>query len=431
MNEWRKFILGCTVGNMLEWYDFILYGYFAHIFSVLFFPSSSEFLSLFLAYAVFAIGCVMRPVGSAFFGHIGDKLGRKKALMITIILISLATISMGLLPTYAEVGVAAPILLTMCRLLQGMAVSGEEVGAAVFLTENAPLGRQGLAGAIILSSVYTGLLLGAIVVFIVIYSFSHEALLSYAWRIPFLCSSVFGVIAFYIRMSDVESPKFIQHSEKLHSLPFVQVVRHHLMAVVGTVALSAILAVSIYLFVVYLPTFFTMTLYLSLQQALLVSVVALFVMSILVLFVGLFADRVGTRNVFAVGCLGFIAMAYPIFLLLSYKTFWGVFFAETLLIACLALIAGSIFPLLINNFPVDVCYTGVGLGFNIGMTVFGSTTPLIVMSLIQYTGSSTSPFWYLFFSAIVSFIALPFFTDGRPIILEDTFEGDMLLETAR
>ncbi len=285
----------------------------------------------------------------------------------------------------------------------------------MFLTENAPISRQGMAGAIILSSVYTGLLLGAIVVSLVLMCFSHEALLAYAWRIPFLCSAIFGAIACYIRWSDVESPKFMEQKieKQLYKLPLLHVLRHYTLALFQTIVLSAVLAVPIYLFAVYLPTHFTLHLHLSAGQALLISVVTLSVISIVVLIVGYFADRLGPYRVFAAGCIGFIGMAYPIFFFLAQETWSGVVIAESLLIILLSLIAGSIFPLLINRFPVGVCYSGVAIGFNTGMMIFGSTAPLIAVTLIEYTGDNIAPFWYLLLAAILSFTALPFFKDKR------------------
>lgn len=409
MPNWRRFILGCTLGNVLEWYDFILYGFFATILSQQFFPMHNHFISMLIVFSVFASGCVMRPLGSLLFGHLGDRYGRKWSLMITIVLITVATTCMGLLPSYQHAGIWAPILLTICRLTQGLAVSGEEVGAAIFLIENAPKREQCFAGSIILGSVYAGLLLGAVTAFLVTLVFSKSAVAAWAWRIPFLLAFIYGVIAFYLRLRDVESPLFLltEAEERARHAPIKVIFSSYKKDVVAAMLLCFVFAVAIYLFAVYLPSFFNGAAGYNRRAALLMTCLSFLAIAILVPLVGKLADRVGARQLYGLGCLGFLVMAYPIFYLLSLHTLKSILVAEVMLCVLLALVAGSVFPLLIKNFPVNVCYTGVGIAFNLAMTVFGSIAPIVAITLVNYTGSSTAPCWYLLISAAVSLIALP------------------------
>lgn len=409
MQNWRRFILGCTLGNVLEWYDFILYGFFASVLAQHFFPSHNYFVSMLIVFSIFASGCLMRPLGSLLFGHLGDRYGRKYSLMITIVIITLATTCMGLLPTYQQVGVLAPILLTVCRLAQGLAVSGEEVGAGIFLTENAPKYERCYASSIILGSVYVGLLIGCLTAFIVTLVFSKSAVAAWAWRVPFLLAFFYGIVAFYLRWRDIESPRFAlsQQQEKAHHAPIKKVFNGFKKEIVSAMLLCFVFSVAIYLFAVYLPSFFNGRAGYSIRVSLLISSSSLLLMSILVPLVGKLADRVGAMRLYGVGCLGFVVMAYPIFYLLSLHYLVAIIVAELILCTLLSLIAGSIFPLLIKNFPVNVRYTGVGIAFNVAMTFFGSIAPIVAITLVRYTGESTAPFWYLLVSAVVSLLVLP------------------------
>lgn len=410
MQQWRRFIPGCTLGNILEWYDFILYTFFATTLAQHFFPNNNHFVSMLLVFSVFASGCVMRPLGSLLFGHIGDCYGRKWSLLITIVIITIATTCMGLLPTYREVGVLAPVLLTICRLAQGLAVSGEEVGAGIFLAENAAKKERCFASSIILGSVYVGLLLGSVTAFIVTIAFSKAAVVAWAWRIPFLLAFIYGAIAFYLRLRDIESPSFELNKVKaVRHAPIKEVVVFYKREVLASIFLCFIFAVAIYLFAAYLPSYFSGKAGYSMQTTLLISSASLLAMSIMVPLVGKLADRIGAQRLFSFGCFGYVVMAYPIFYLLVQHSLFSVIVAQAVNSFLLALIAGSIFPLLMQNFPVNVRYTGVGIAFNMAMTVFGSIAPIIALTLVRYVGGETAPFWYLFVAAIVSLVAVPIF----------------------
>lgn len=408
MKKWHNYIVGCAVGNLIEWYDFILFGFLASLFAKLFFPNHSPFVSLLLTFMVFASGCIIRPLSGIFFGHFGDRFGRKKALVFSICLITITTTLMGLLPTYQTVGVWAPILLVACRLLQGISVSGEEIGAVILLAESAPKKQQALVGSIVLSSVYGGLFLGAITVLGLHLFMSNTAFEVWGWRLPFLAASVLGVFALKIRLRALESYEF----EKLtadHGVlkqPVLTVIKNHWKNTLRVVGLCAVFAVGIYLFAVYLPSFFTKAVGFSALDSLLISSGFLFIIAVACPIVGLLADKYGIEYFMQAGCFGFLVCSYPIFYLLSLGTIAGAIAAEILLVLCLASIAGSVLTLTVRLFPTAVRYSGACIGFNISMTVFGSTAPIIALSLQNALDSDVAPALYLFVTALFSLVAL-------------------------
>jgi MHS family proline/betaine transporter-like MFS transporter len=405
--HWKKLILGCALGNLLELYNFILYGYFSIILSKLFFPLSNPFVSLMLTFSVFAMGCLMRPLGALLFGYLGDRLGRKKSLMLSIVMMTIATILIGLLPTYAQIGIYAPLLLVLCRLLQGLSMSGEQIGASIFLTENAPPHRAGLAGSIIFGSVYSGLLLGSIVALLTISFIPEKELLVWGWRIPFLLSLLLGAVAIVIRAKQGESLEFSKAKEKnqLVSQPIREVFRNYFPNILNTTFLCAMLAVGVYLFAVYIPSYLNITVGFGFKTSMLICSFGFLCTSIFVVFVGWWTDRVGSKLPMLLSCLGFIVFAYPIFWLLSRHTIMSALLAEFIIVILLGLTAGSLMPMLMQSFPLQVRCTGVCFGFNTSMMLFGSTAPLAALSLTQYLQSPHAPFLYLIVTAVITIFA--------------------------
>jgi MFS transporter, MHS family, proline/betaine transporter len=409
MTSWKKYIFGCAVGNILEWYDFILYGFFASTLAKLFFPTQDHFIALLLTFTIFASGCLIRPLSGVVFGYIGDKFGRKKALVYSIGLITIATTLMGALPTYATVGVAAPLLLVICRLLQGVAVSGEEIGAAIMLAENASPKQQNFVGSIILSSVYLGLFLGAATALVMHLFTSPEFMLTWGWRIPFLSTSVLGFLALKIRLSAFDSREFSNLVEQNQVIknPTARVFKMHSGALLRTVGISSILAVAIYLFAVYLPSYYTNVAGFSSTQSLSISCVFLFIVSMLVLVLGYLADkRLGSDTTFSIGAVGLIFTSYPIFWLLAQGNIVLAIIAQGVLMIFLAFIAASVLAIVLNMFTTQVRYSGSCIGFNLSMTLFGSTAPIIALTLQKFFNNPIAPCLYLSAAGILSLIAL-------------------------
>ena len=394
----------------MEWYDFALYGYFATVIAKLFFPSQDQVFSLLMTFGAFASGFIARPLGGIIFGHIGDRYGRRVSLLISISLIVLPTALIGLLPTYESIGIAAPILLTVFRLLQGIAVSGELTGSGIFLLECAAEGRKGFYGSLVMCSTYLGLLIGAAVSVLVSLFYNDTELLGFAWRIPFIISFFFGLFAIFLRMKCQESPIFeaIRLQNKIIKRPVVSVCKQYAPSIFLISVLSGVLAVAIYLLIGYFPAYFIANLHMTLNQSMVVSFVGLFTLTLCVPLVGRLVDRVGAYKVFAVGAGCFLVGSYVIFDLLVRGGSISAMACVTLTAIFLSMIAASILPIITAAFPANVRCSGVSVGYNISMSLFGGTTPLIAMMSCQYFGVETAPAGYLILSAFLSLLALYF-----------------------
>ena len=394
----------------MEWYDFALYGYFATVIAKLFFPSQDEFFSLLMTFGAFASGFIARPLGGVIFGHIGDRYGRRVSLLISISLIVLPTALIGLLPTYYTIGIAAPVLLTVFRLLQGIAVSGELTGSGIFLLECSADGRKGFYGSLVMCSTYLGLLIGAAVSVIISLFYNDTELLGFAWRIPFIISFFFGLGAIFLRLKCQESPVFktICLQNKIIKMPVIKVCKQYASSICLIGILSGVLAVAIYLLIGYFPAYFIANLHMTLNQSLVVSFVGLFILTVCVPLVGSLVDKVGPYKVFSVGAGCFLVGSYVIFELLVRGSFISAMACVMLTAILLSPIAASILPIITSVFPANVRCSGVSVGYNISMSLFGGTTPLIAMMSCQYFGADTAPAGYLTVSAFLSLLALYF-----------------------
>lgn len=404
---YKKLIISCTAGNILELYNFILFGYFSHILSILFFPKSDPRASLMLTFAVFATGCLMRPLGAIFFGFFGDKFGRRKIVVFSLTMMTIFSGLIGCLPTHNNIGDLASLLLLLCRLCQGFSMSGEEVGAAILLSELLPRKKQGLAGSIILGSVYIGLLVGSMITLVTNISLSEEQVLSWGWRLPFIFSIFIGVLCIFWRIKSLqESEEFMVVEEKklLMRNPIYSVLKHYKKELLNCIFATATLAVSIYLFAVFIPSYFSLVF--SFKVSMIVSSIYFFMGAILTFYVGKLTDKVGYLKPMIFSCIGFIVFSYPIFFFFSTHNIAGALLAEFLLVILVGTSAGSLMPFLINSFPTEVRLSGVGISFNLSMTIFGSTTPLLVLYLTKITASENAPFIYLVAVALLTLYSI-------------------------
>lgn len=401
-------VLTSISGNTLEWYDFALYGYFAPIISKLFFPSKSEFISLMITFGVFATGFIVRPFGGAVFGYIGDRYGRRVALVLSIAIITIPTVLMGVLPSYTTLGISAPIIFTIFRILQGIAVSGELTGSGIFLIESAPKNKRGFYGSLIMCSTYFGLLLGSGFGLLVTILFSKSQIIDFGWRIPFLLSLPFGVLALIFRIKCQESPMFlsVQSKNQIIKNPVKKVLSDYLPLTILICFLSSTLAVSIYLLIGYLPTFYVSHFNISMKESMLISFLGLLALSAFVPVAGFLTDKFNKKIVFGFGVSGLILFSYLIFYFMAIKNIFLFIFSEVIIALFLAPIAGSIISILSEMFPTNLRYTGISIGYNISMTIFGGTTPIIAIYLTKVLQSSSAPAYYLSFVGIITLISL-------------------------
>jgi MHS family proline/betaine transporter-like MFS transporter len=395
-------VLAGMIGNVLEWYDFALFGFLAPILSPLFFPTEDRLASLLATYGVFALGFLMRPVGGVFFGHIGDRLGRKKALEWSVLLMALPTTLLGLLPTYAQAGLFAPLALTVIRMVQGLSVGGEFIGSISFLGEHAPVERRGFLGSWSSTSACLGNLLGSGVAAFAGSVMSPAALATWGWRVPFLCGILVGAVGVWIRRGVAESPQFKQAAAEgeVVRVPLLVALRRDRRAILITAGLTLMLSVGYYLPWVWLPTWMSRILPhpLPLSEALTVNTLAMGVLLALGPVFGAWSDRVGRRVVIIAGCAALTLLAYPLFLLLSTGT-ESADLQGLLVIALLAaMVCGAAPAAYVELFPTETRYSGIALGYNGTQALLGGTTPFIATWLIDITGHVRAPA-FLFLAA--------------------------------
>ncbi len=413
-----KFILTSVSGNVLEWYDFALYGYFATVIAKSFFPMEDESLSLMITFGVFASGFLARPLGSVIFGHIGDRYGRRIALVASIALIMIPTALMGLLPTYNTIGIIAPLLLTVFRFLQGIAVSGELTGSGTFLIECAPNENRGFYGSLIMCSTYLGLLIGAAISAYISWIFSAEQVINFAWRIPFIISFFFGLGALFLRLKCEESPIFEElcKNKLVLKLPVYHALKNFIVPIFLVFLVSSVLAVAIYLLIGYFPSYFVASKHMTLNQSMIVSFIGLLVLTISVPIMGRIGDIIGHKKILGLGAICFLIFSYMIFEQASKGDFTSAVISVILTAIFLSPIAASLIFTISLIFPPNVRYSSVSIGYNISMTVFGGTTPLVAMYLCKYMGSDSAPSIYLGLCGLITCIALIILSKHKKIV---------------
>lgn len=412
----KKTIFAGIFGNALEWYDFTTYAFFAPILASLFFPSKNPYASLLMTFGVFALSFLVRPIGALIFGYIGDHFGRKKALIISIIVMTVPTLLLALLPSYTRIGLAAPILLTLFRLIQGLAVSGELTSATSFLVEHAQATKRGLMGSLAMCSAFIGIVMSSLVVTLISDWVPHEELVSWGWRIPFLLGAFAGIIGLRLRLKTLETkhyeeakqiisnktkPSFLEHYFKLNYKPIFL-----------AMMLTAIMAIGNYLLIGYFNTFLIKMAGHPMNRVMTINFICLLVLTLLLPFLGLLSDKIGRKPVLAFGMIGLIFCAYPSFLLLKQPNLFDVFLGELLFTLVLAPVAALIPTTLAELFHVHTRNSGISLGYNASLALFGGTAPLIAIELVSLTKNSLTPALYVMLGGFISLMALWFLTES-------------------
>lgn len=382
----KKVTVSSMVGTAIEWYDFYVYGTAsALVFGALFFSTLDPLIGTIAAFGTFGVGFVARPIGAAVFGHFGDRLGRKKMLIYSLLGMSGATILVGLLPTYAQIGIWAPILLTACRLMQGFCVGGEWGGATLLSVEHAPAGKRNLAGALVQVGSPMGLVLSTIVVAIFT-GLPGEAFLEWGWRVPFLFSAVLVVLGLFIRLRVAESPEFEKIKERgtTTKLPLIEAVRTAPVQILAGVALTFGPFVYFYFFTTFLLTFGVTELQFEPRFLLIVVAISASIEIFTLPLAGILADRVGTHKIFIIGAIGLILFAFPMVgLLVAFPANKAIMLA--VIMVAITIIHPLTYALLsamfVNLFKPEIRYTGVSLAFQLGGVV-GGFSPLILTAIL-------------------------------------------------
>jgi len=407
--QMRKIVTSSVVGTAVEWYDFLIYGTAAAlVFNKLFFPSVDPAIGTIAAFGTYAVGFLARPLGAAIFGHYGDRLGRKAMLSLTIIIMGLGTFLIGLLPTYEQIGVAAPILLVALRFLQGIGLGGEWGGAVLMVVENAPAKKRGLLGSMVQIGNPIGNL-AAIGMFTLLTQLPEPAFLSWGWRIPFLISILLVAVGLFIRMQLEETPAFrqLEARKEVAKLPLVEVLttyRRSFLTAVG-LKLSEIAYASIG--GVFVIAYVTGTL--GLPRSLVLN--AIFLSAVVALgaipLFGWLSDKVGRKPMFYASCLFSMAFAYPMFWLLNTKDPTIITWTIVAAITFGQMVGFGIgAPWYSELFSARLRYSGASLGFQIGAAISGGLTPFAAASFMAWSGGATWPIsLYLIALATLTFIA--------------------------
>ena len=402
----RKALIAGCVANVLEWYDFALYGYFASVLAKLFFPTEDQLSSLVLTFEVFAAGYLMRPLGAAFFGNLGDKVGRKKVLIISVTLMAASTVLIGVLPTYARIGVMAPILLTLLRLVEGFSVGGEFTGTISFIVEHSQPSRRGFTGSFATFSLIGGILLGSAIGALITSTLSAEEVSNWGWRIPFILGIVVGGVGIYLRFGIEETPVFKSIEDKggVVRTPILEALTNYRKEILIAMGATWAGAATFYIIFVYMPTYLSIENNMPISTALKINTITMIILMVVSPFMGALSDWVGRKPVLTSGCLGIAVLAYPLFSLLSAGNMLYALGAQAIFAVGLAMLFAPLGATLVELFPTRVRLSAMSLGYNLGFSIFGGTAPLVATYLIKETGSSVAPGIYLIFSALVSLI---------------------------
>lgn len=404
-----RVLLGSLSGSVIEWFDFLVYGTVAAlVFNKIYFPSDNEFVSTMLAFVSFSLPFFFRPLGGIIFSHIGDRIGRKKTLFITLVLMGGGTVAIGLLPDYAAIGIAAPILLVTFRILQGLGIGGEWGGALLLAYEYAPKNRRGLYGAVPQMGISLGMLLAAGVIALLT-QLPDDQFMTWGWRVPFVGSVVLVFIGLWIRNGLDETPEFkrIQEKGAQLKLPIKEVVTKHWGAVLVSIGAKAAETGPFYIFGTYVVAYATNILGARSNMVLLAVAAAALVATLWMPIFGAISDRVSRAALYRWSALTTIVLVVPYYLILNTGEVWALFAATILGFGFLWGSVNAILGTLIaENFAPEVRYTGASLGYQLGAAIFGGTAPLIGAWLLEISGGQWWPIAaYVVVCAIISIIA--------------------------
>ncbi len=406
----KKVLVASLTGSAIEWFDYFLYGTAAAlVFNKIFFPMVDPVIGLILSYLSFSLTFFIRPIGGVLFAHIGDRIGRKRTLVLTLSLMGGATVMIGLLPTYDQIGLWAPALLILMRIIQGMGIGGEWGGALLLAYEYAPEKRKGFFGSIPQAGVTIGMLMATFIVSLMTL-FSEEDFLSWGWRIPFLLSSVLVLLGLWIRKDIDETPEFkkVKAAGQVAKAPLRDTLKYHWREVLIAAGLKVVETAPFYIFSTFVVSYATTTLTYQKSQALEAVTLGALVATIMIPLMGLLSDKIGRQRMYAVSVFVLGLFIVPWFMLLNTGTTWGIVLATIIAFGVLwAPVTAVLGTLCSEIFSANVRYTGITLGYQLGAALAGGTAPLIATGLLaKYNGDWVPVAWYLAVTVAISLIAI-------------------------
>ncbi len=417
----RKVLAAGFIGTTFEWYDFFVYATAAGlVFGPLFFPNVSEFAGTLAAFSTFAVGFIARPLGGVLIGHYGDRVGRKSMLVFCLMSMGIATILIGLLPTYDQIGVWAPILLVLLRLVQGVGVGGEWGGAVLMAVEHAPPGRRGLYGGFVQIGVPAGVILSNLAFLAVVSWVPEKHFMSWGWRIPFLLSAILVIVGLVIRLRIEESPVFLkgQAEAQSHQAPIFEVLRSYPRQVIlGALTFSGTSMLG-YVLIAYITSYGVFKLGMPRATMILLVLLASTAWLVTSLAFAAWSDRLGRRRVYTWGAIGGLLWAFPFFILLDTRQPLLMALAMLVIVLPLSAMYSPLAALFSELFPTRLRYTGSSLGYQLGTLMGGAAVPLVASSLYQVTGSSMAISAYIFASILIGLIAIRWIPETARISLD-------------
>ncbi|MCW0459146.1 Proline/betaine transporter [Xanthomonas sacchari] len=418
----KRAVGAAALGNAMEWFDFGVYGYLAVTLGHVFFPSTNPTAQLIATFATFTVAFLVRPLGGLVFGPLGDRYGRQKVLAATMILMALGTFSIGLIPSYARIGIWTPILLLVARLVQGFSTGGEYGGAATFIAEYSTDRNRGFMSSWLEFGTLGGYIAGAATVTALHFALSDAQMHDWGWRVPFLIAGPLGLLGLYMRMKLEETPAFQAYAEEAekreHDAPGLGALfRIHWPQLLKCVGLVLVFNVTDYMLLTYMPSYLSVTMGYAESKGLLLIIIVMLVMMPLNVLGGLFSDRLGRKPMVIGACIALLVLAVPCLRLVGTGNDWLIFLGLMLLGVALVCFTSSMPSTLPALFYTPVRYSALSIAFNVSVSLFGGTTPLVTAWLVERTGDPLVPAYYLMGAAVVGIATMAFVreTAGLPL----------------
>lgn len=398
--SYGRLVAAGLVGNILEWYDFSIYGYFAVTIGRHFFPSESLTTSMIEAFGAFGVGFLTRPLGALLFGWIGDHHGRERALTLSIFAMALPTFLTGVLPDYSRIGLLAPIILVLLRMMQGLSVGGEYTTSIVYLVERCRSHHRGVMASCSVFGANMGVMLGSATGAILAWLLPRQELIAWGWRVPFLLGIGIGAAGFFIRRT---LARFVVPVEG-HPAPLMQTLQQQWRPISQVAGFKVFEAVGFYTIFVYLTTYFTQVVQIPKYQALYINTISMCFAMLIIPLAGTISDRIGRKPLMIGTALAMLVLAHPLFRMIRHPTFSAMLAGQLGLATLFSFYAGAAPAAAAESFGARVRCTGTALSHNVTMALLGGTAPLVVTWLIAHTGNEMSPAHYLMAAALVSAI---------------------------
>ncbi|NYV77668.1 glycine betaine/L-proline transporter ProP [Streptomyces sp. UH6] len=446
----RRAVKAASLGNAMEWFDFGIYSYLAVTIGHVFFPPGNETVQLLSSFATFAASFLVRPLGGMVFGPMGDRIGRKKVLALTMILMAAGTFCIGLIPSYATIGFWAPVLLLLFRLVQGFSTGGEYGGASTFIAEYAPDRRRGFWGSFLELGTLAGYVAAAGLVTVLTVLLGDQGMEDWGWRVPFLVAGPIGFVGLYLRLRLDETPAFKRleeesshrsaaasaHVEPSATADLKDIFRRQWPTLILCICLVGAYNITDYMLLSYMPTYLSDEMGYSETHGLLFLIGTMVVLMLLINQVGRLNDRYGRKPLLMAGMLGFLVLSVPAFLLVKQGSFVAVGSGMLMLGLSLVCLLGTMSAALPALFPTPVRYGSLAVGYNLSASLFGGTTPLVITALISVTGSDMMPAYYSMAAALVGVVSVAFMKetarrplDGSPPSVSTPQEAALLVES--